>query len=113
MGRRGRRKVARAERTTPVRSHFVEVDDTRTFLVFGAFTETMIGLAAGEAPSGLVRADLTGKWNHGAVDEPVLMLRPELAREWGEALVEAAAAAEGDLAAYLDGYQAHDHKQRR
>lgn len=91
----------RAERTTPALLGFVEVDDTRTFLVFGAFTETMISLGAGRAPRGVVRTDLTGKWNHGAEDKPVLVLEPGLAREWGALLLEAAEAAEADLERYL------------
>jgi hypothetical protein len=91
----------RAERTTPATAGFVDVDPTRTFLVFGAFTESMVGLAAGEAPRALVRADLTGKWNHGAEDKPVLIVGPQTAREWGETLIEAADAAEADLARFL------------
>ncbi len=91
----------RAERTTPAANGAVEVDDTRTFLVFGAFTETMVGLALGHNPEAIVRADLTGKWNHGAHDKPVLMMRPELAREWAGLLLVAADAAEGDLERYL------------
>ncbi len=91
----------RAERTTPAAHRFVDVDDSRTFLTFGAFTESMVGCALGKAPRALVRADLTGKWNHGAEDKPVLMMSPELAREWAANLVECAEAAEGDLARFL------------
>lgn len=92
----------RARPTTPVRNGFVEIDDSRTFLVFGAHTESMVGVTLGEAPQGLVRADLTGKWNRGAKDRPVLVMRPETAREWAEALLLCADAAEADLAAYLN-----------
>lgn len=39
----------RAERTTPAANGFVDVDSTRTYLVFGAFVESMVGLAAGRS----------------------------------------------------------------
>jgi hypothetical protein len=67
--RRKRRDAERAGPTTPVVAGFVEVDDIRTYLVFGAFTRSMVGATLGDAPEGLVLADLTGKWNHGAADE--------------------------------------------
>lgn len=90
-----------AERTTPAAGRFVEVDDTRTFLVFGVFMETMVGMALGKDPRALVRLDLKGKWNHGAEDKPVLILNPVLARELAGLLTEGADAADGDLARYL------------
>lgn len=94
----------RAERTTPAKFGYVEVDNTRTFLVFGAFTESMVGTSLGTGPAPIVRADLTGKWNHGAEDKPVLMMSPEVAREWARHLKEGADAAEKDLKTYLGGH---------
>lgn len=111
MSKRGPKRE-RAQRTTPAPPHFVEVDDGRTFLVFGAFTESMLGLTLGEAPRPLVRADLTGKWNHGADDQPVLMLAPGTARDWAKSLTEAAEAAERDLVTYLSGAHPDDGSPR-
>lgn len=111
MSKRGPKRE-RAQRTTPAAAHFVEVDDSRTFLVFGAFTESMIGATLGEAPRALVRADLTGKWNHGAEDKPVLMMSPEVAREWGQTLTVAADAAERDVTTYLGGINPDDGSPR-
>ena len=112
MPKRRRGPTPRAQRTTPARAHFVEVDDTRTFLVFGAFTESQLGIAFGEQPRALVRSDLTGKWNRGAKDEPVLMMEPAVAREWASHLVEGADAAERDLATYLSGVHPDDGTRR-
>ena len=102
----------RAPRTTPASNHFVEDDDSRTFLVFGAFSESQVGLAAGKAPRALVRADLTGKWNHGSEDKPVLMMSPETAREWAAHLVSCANAADRDLQTYLAGRHPDDGSKR-
>lgn len=110
MGKASRRR--RAERTTPAAAHFVEVDDSRTFLVFDAFSESMLGLTFGKAPRSLVRADLTGKWNHGAEDKPVLMMSPDVAREWSKTLAECADAAERDLVTYLSGRNPDDGSPR-
>lgn len=107
------RRRRRAERTTPARAHFVEVDDSRTFLVFGAFSESMISLGLGRGPEPSVRCDLTGKWNHGAEDKPVLMMSPQLAREWASHLLEVADAAERDLLTYVDGGRNPDDGSRR
>lgn len=63
--------------------------------------EHQAGQQTHEAPRALVRSDLTGKWNHGAEDKPVLIISPETAREWGATLSEAADAAEADLARFL------------
>lgn len=109
---RRRREQERAQRTTPARAHFVEVDDSRTFLVFGAFSESMISLSLGEEPAPCVRADLTGKWNHGAEDKPVLMMSPEVAREWAKHLDECADAAERDIVTYLAGINPDDGSPR-
>lgn len=119
MGRASRQRRAlraserqRAQRTTPVKASFVEVDDTRTFLVFGAFTESMITLTIGEAPRAGVRADLTGKWNHGSEDKPVLVMSPETARSWGRHLLEVADAADRDLITYNSGVDPATGKPR-
>ncbi len=104
--------MARSKRTTPAKAHFVEVDDTRTFLVFGAFVESMLGASLGHEPRPLVRCDLTGKWNHGAEDKPVLMLSPEVAREWATIMLEAADAAERDVSTYLQGAHPDDGSKR-
>lgn len=90
-----------APRTTPSAGRFVEVDDSRTFLVFGVFMEAMVGMALGSDPRALVRLDLTGKWNHGGEDKPVLILTPDLARELVGLLAEGAEAADADLAQWL------------
>lgn len=111
MGKAKRRRRT-APRTTPARAHFVEVDDTRTFLVFGAFTESMIVATLGKAPRPSVRCDLTGRWNHGAEDKPVLVVSPEVAREWAAHLRECADAAERDLVTYLAGVNPDDGSPR-
>ena len=108
----GKARRERAQRTTSVAAHFVEVDDSRTFLVFGAFSESMLGMTLGVAPAALVRADLTGKWNHGAEDKPVLMMAPGVAREWAKHLSECADAAERDLTTYLSGINPEDGSKR-
>lgn len=105
-------KRQRAERTTPAKAHFVEVDNSRTFLVFGAFVESQLGLTLGQEPRALVRCDLTGKWNKGAKDEPVLMMDPGLAREFGQYLTECADAADRDLVTYLGGHHPDDGSPR-
>lgn len=113
MGKaRRRREAERAQRTTPAAAHFVEVDDSRTFLVFGAFSESMLSLGVGRGPEPCVRADLTGKWNHGAEDKPVLMMSPDVAREWAKHLAECADAAERDVATYLSGINPDDGSRR-
>jgi hypothetical protein len=45
-----------------------KVDDTRTFLVFGAFTESMIGASLGDEPRALVRACRMQIGRYGADD---------------------------------------------
>lgn len=107
-----RRRREQAQRTTPATARFVEVDDSRTFLVFGVFTESMVSLGAGRAPEPAVRADLTGKWNHGAEDKPVLLLQPDLAREWAQTLLTAADAAERDVRTWLAGRHPSDGSPR-
>jgi hypothetical protein len=94
-------ELERAERTTPAADGMVQIDSTRTFNVHGAYTESMVGLRTGGGPTPVVRADLTGKWYRGGEDKPVLLMCPDTAREWGQALIEAAAAAEHDVAIYV------------
>ena len=103
VGAHARAPEDRAERTTPVVAGMVQIDETRTFNVAGTFTESGVGLrhGVGKAPVPVVRADLTGKWYRGAEDRPVLLMGPETAREWGQALIEAADASERDVALYV------------
>lgn len=102
-GRGGKQKQELvAERTSPARDGFVRVDKTKTFLVEGAFMETMIH--PGPPPEGLVRLDLSGYWSKRVrqlPDEPVLELAASTAREIGQALLEGADAAERDAAEWV------------
>ena len=91
----------RAERTTPTVDGMVQIDETRTFNVAGVFTESGVGIRRHDGPTPVVRADLTGKWYRGSEDKPVLLMAPEIAREWGQALIEAADASERDVALYM------------
>ncbi|MCA1571969.1 MAG: hypothetical protein LC798_16990 [Chloroflexi bacterium] len=90
----------RAARTTPAADGLIAIDETRTYQVHGAFTESMVGVRKDGAGIPLVRADLTGKWWRGADDTPVLMMSPTTAREWGALLIEGAGAAERDVAIF-------------
>jgi hypothetical protein len=65
------------------------------FLVFGTYNRSLVAIQP-PPPRGLVGVDAKGKWNHGAEDTLSMIVSPDVAREWGEQLIEAAAAAERD-----------------
>jgi hypothetical protein len=66
-----------------------------TFLAAGAYTRSLVAIDP-PPPRGLVGVDVEGRWNHGGEDKLSLIVHPDTAREWGEALIEAADAAERD-----------------
>lgn len=68
-----------------------------TFLVFGTYNRSLVAVEPAP-PRGLVGIDAKGKWNHGSDDTLSMIVSPEVAREWGEQLIEAADAAERDEA---------------
>jgi hypothetical protein len=68
-----------------------------TFLAEGAYVRSIVAVQP-PPPRGLVGIDVAGKWNHGAKDTLSLITSPDTAREWGQALLEAADAAERDEA---------------
>jgi hypothetical protein len=84
------------------RAQFHPADAGTTYLAFGSHVSSGVALQAGQAPAARVQLSLTGKWNHGAADELQVLLTPELAKELGGYLGDAAEAAEHDLARYLE-----------
>lgn len=66
-----------------------------TFLVFRTTNRSVVAVEP-PPPRGLVGIDADGKWNHGGEDTLSMLVDPEIAREWGAQLIEAADAAERD-----------------
>lgn len=71
-----------------------------TFLAFGALVRSLLDQTKGHEGSGLVGVDVQGKWNHGAHDTLSIIVRPDVAEEWGRFLLEGAAAARLDQERY-------------
>ncbi len=90
------------------RAQFHPAETGTTYLAFGSHVSSGVALRAGQAPAALIQLSLTGKWNHGAADELQVMLTPELAKELGGYLGDAAEAAEHDLARYLEDQDLED-----
>lgn len=67
-----------------------------TFLASGALVRSLIDLSEANDGQGLVGMDIEGKWNHAAKDVLSIIAHPDVAEEWGNYLIEAAAAARKD-----------------